>query len=198
MKREIRVLLLSLFFLLSTGNSIYSQEAEFKRHSINTDIGIGFNEGEREVGYGFLYSLGWQKSIGAKHKLRINPNITFGEFLSFLLIEARDHFYRTSSLGLNLHYDLIRFKSVSIVTTGGGFINYSRGLLGTDNWSSAIDNRSEYFNSLYFGANASIGIRIDPNKSKIAYVIRPVNIHYGNKGFLLGCFMLGVDFKLKK
>lgn len=184
------------FFLI--GNSIYAQENEFKKNSIRTGIGIGINEGQREIGLGFVYSIGWQKSYGEKNRLRLNPNILLGGFLPIMITDTRDQFYRISSLGMNVHYDLIRYKAISIVTTGGGFINYSRGLLGTGGWPEANNNNSEYFYSLYFGAYASAGLRIDPKKSKLAFEIRPINIQFGDKGFFLAYMMLGIDFKLKK
>ena len=193
-----KTMLIVLFILLMAGNNIYSQEIEFRKSSIKTGIGIGINEGQKEIGNGLVYSIGWQKSFGEKNKVRINPNMTFGGFLPIAITDTRDQYYRITSLGINIHYDLIKYKAVSIVTTGGGFINYSRGLLGTGGWPEANNNSSEYFYSLYFGGNASIGLRIDPKKSKLAYEIRPINIHFGNKGFMLGYLMFGIDFKLKK
>ncbi len=193
-----KMMLIVLFILLLIGNNIYSQEIEFKKSSIRTGIGIGINEGQREIGNGLIYSIGWQKSFGKKNKIRLNPNMTLGGFLPIGITDTREQFYRITSLGINIHYDLIKYKAVSIVTTGGGFINYSRGLLGTGGWPEANNNSSEYFYSLYFGGNASIGLRIDPKKSKLAYEIRPINIHFGNKGFVLGYLMFGIDFKLKK
>ena len=193
----IKSFLFSLTIILLTGNNIYSQEIEFKKSSIKTGIGIGINEGQREIGNGLIYTIGWQKSYGKKSKIRLNLNMIFGGFLPFGITDTRDQFYRITSLGLNIHYDLIKYKAVSIVTTGGGFINYSRGLLGTGGWPEANNNNSEYFYSLYFGGNVSIGLRIAPKKSKLAYEIRPINIHFGNKGFMLGYLMFGIDFKLK-
>ncbi|MBK0401502.1 hypothetical protein I5M27_00815 [Adhaeribacter sp. BT258] len=190
----IPLLLVSLF----TGSEVYSQETEYKKSSIRTAIGIGINEGSREIGMGLIYSIGWQKSVGEKNKLRINPNMTIGGFLPIAITDTRDQFYRITSLGINIHYDLIKYKAVSIVATGGGFINYSRGLLGTGGWRDAQNNNSEYFYALYYGGNASVGLRIDPKQSRFAYEVRPINIHLGNKGFILGYLMVGIDFKLKK
>ena len=192
------LLLTSLITVIITDNNVYSQEIEYKKSSIRTGIGIGINEGRREIGNGLVYTIGWQKSVGEKNKLRINPNMIFGGFLPIAVTDTRDQFYRISSLGLNIHYDLIKYKTISIVTTCGGFINYSRGLLGTGGWPEANNNNSEYFYSLYFGGNASIGLRIDPKHSKLAYEIRPINIHLGNKGFILDYLMFGIDFKLRK
>ncbi len=193
------VLLIGSFLLvLITTNTVFSQEKEFTGNSIKIGLGIGLNEGKRESGLGLIYSIGWQKSMGEKNRLRINPNMLIGGFTPIGFTDTRDQFFRITSLGLNIHYHLIRYKSLSLVTTGGGFVNYSRGLLGTGGWPDAGNNGSEYFYSLYFGGNASIGLRIDPKDSKIAYEIRPINIHLGNKGFVLGYLMAGIDFKLTR
>jgi hypothetical protein len=193
------LILTSFIIVLAAGNNyVYSQDIEFKKSSISTGLGIGVNEGLREIGLGLIYSVGWQKSLGEKNKLRINPNMMFGGFLPIGIIHTRDQFFRITSLGLNFHYDLLRYKAVSIVTTGGGFMNYSRGLLGTGGSRDTNSISSDYFTTVYFGGNASIGLRIDPSRSKIAYKITPINIHLGNKDFLLAYLMVGIDFKLKK
>ena len=54
------------------GNNIYSQEIEFRRSSIRAGIGIGINEGQKEIGNGLVYSIGWQKSFGEKIRLETN------------------------------------------------------------------------------------------------------------------------------
>jgi len=195
---KLKLLYLSLFVFLIMSNQSNAQETEFKRTSIRTGIGIGFNEGKRETGMGLIYSIGWQKSFGKKNKLRLNPNLIIGGFLPIGITDTRDQFYRITSLGMNLHYDLINYKSISIVTTGGGFLNYSRGLLGTGGWPEANNNNSEYFSSFYLGGNISLGIRINPKNSRLAYEFRPINVQFGNDYFMLGYLMFGIDIKLKK
>lgn len=196
--KSFALLFTALILLVITGKNLYSQDIGFKKSSIRTGIGVGMNEGKREIGYGLVYTIGWQKSIGTKNRARINPNMTFGGFLPIVITDTRDQYYRINSLGLNIHYDLIKYKAASIVTTVGVFANYSRGLLGTGGWPEANNSHSEYFYSLYYGGSASIALRIDPSKSKFAYEIRPLNIQLGNKGFMLGYLMLGIDFKLRK
>ncbi len=149
------------------------------------------------MGNGLVYSIGWQKSFGEKRRLRLNPNLTFGGFLPIAITDTRDQFYQITSPGLNIHYDLLKFRDVSLVTTLGCFMNYSRGLLGTGGWPEANNNRSEYFYSLYFGGNGSLALRIAPHNKRLAYEIRPVNIHLGSEGFFMAYFMLGVDIGLK-
>lgn len=192
------LLTISFIALLVTVSHAYSQEVTFKKTSIKTGIGIGFNEGKRERGLGLVYSIGWQKKIGEKDRLRINPNMTFGGFLPLLISDTRDQFYRINALGFNLHYDLIKSEKVSLVTTVGGFMNYSRGLFGTGGWPEENNTRSEYFYALYFGGNASIGLRIDSKQKKRAYEIRPLNFHLGNNGFHLSYLMFGIDFKMRE
>ncbi len=197
-KRKVKPLFLIISLMLLVGNKIYSQEKKFERSSIRTGIGIGINDGHQETGLGLIYSLGWQKSYGEKNKFRLNPNMIIGGFKPIMITDTRDQFYRITSLGLNVHYDLVKYKAVSIVTTGGGFFNYSRGLLGTGGMPEANNNHSEYFNSFYLGGNISLGLRINREDSKLAYEIRPLNIQFGNDYFLLGYLMFGIDIKLEK
>ena len=192
---DVKLPILVFIICLLVQNNSYSQEIKFKKTSIRTAIGIGINEGKREEGIGLMYSIGWQKSLGEKNRLRINPNMMIGGFSPVIITHSRDQFYRITTAGLNIHYDLIQYKALSLVATGGGFINYSRGLLGTGGRQRTY-NQSEYFYSLYFGGNGSVGIRVDPEKSKFAYEVRPINVHVGNKGFILGYLMFGIDFKL--
>ena len=195
---QLKLLYLSLFFFLIISIQSNAQETEFKRTSIRTGIGIGFNEGKKETGMGLIYSIGWQKSFGNKNKLRLNPNMIIGGFLPIGITDTRHQFYRITSFGMNVHYDLIKYKSISIITTGGCFLNYSRGLLGTGGLPEANNNSSEYFNSLYFGGNVSLGFRINPKNSRLAYEFRPINVQLGNDYFMLNYLMFGVDIKLKK
>ena len=192
---QIQFLLLTPLIFLFTINTAYSQETEFKNSSIRTGIGIGLNQGKREDGVGLVYSIGWQKSFGEKSKFRLNPNMSIGGFSPVIITGLRDQFYRITLLGINIHYDLIRYKAISLVTTGGGFMNYSRGLLGTG--GRPANRWSEYFNTAYFGGTGSVGFRFNPAKSNLAFEVRPINIHLGNKEFLLGYIMGGIDFKLR-
>ncbi len=190
--------LIVLIVLTSSISVCNAQDYEFKKTSLKTGIGIGFNEGERETGIGLVYSIGLQKTVGKKQRFRLNPNLMIGGFLPFGITDTRDQFYRITTIGYNLHYDLIKYKSISIVTTLGPFVSYSRGLLGTGGDGDFRNNSSEFFNSFYYGGNFSIGLRIDSPKRKIAYEIRPISGMVGNNFFSLGYLMFGMDFKFKK
>ncbi len=195
---KLKLLYLSLFVFLIMGSKSNAQETEFKRTSVRTGLGVGYNDGKKESGIGILYSIGWQKSFGKKNRIRLNPNLMIGGFLPLGITDTRDQFYRITSIGVNLHCDLIKYKAVSIVITGGSFLNYSRGLLGTGGWPETNNNNSEYFRDLYFGGSISIGLRINPKNGKLAYEFRPFNIQVGNDDFILGYFMFGVDIKIKQ
>ncbi len=190
-KRTTLLIVILLFSLI-----INAQENEFTRSSIKTGIGIAMNEGIEESGIGFVYSVGYQKSFGEKEKFRINPNLLYGGFISNGITDSRDQFFRITSISMNVNYDLVKYKSVSLLVTTGGFLNYSRGLLGTGG-DNEIKN-SRYFNHLYFGGTVGIGIRINSTKSRFAYEIKPINVQIGNKVFELGYFMFGLDIKIKK
>lgn len=193
-----RLLKFSVVIFLFCGETGFSQDIHFKRTSIKTGVGVGINDTETERGIGPVFSLGWQKSYLENERLRLNPNILFGSFRTYAIpTDSRDQHYKTSALGFNVHYDLIKKNTTSLVTTGGVFVNYSRGLLGTGGLSEG-NNSSEYFYSLYFGGYASIAIRINSKNKKVAYELRPLNIHFGNEGFILGYLFFGIDFKLRE
>ena len=59
--------ILIFFFLMFISSSVFSQDAEYKRTSIKTGIGLAVNEGKREIGVGLVYSVGFQKSYGEKN-----------------------------------------------------------------------------------------------------------------------------------
>ncbi|MCL6272399.1 hypothetical protein M3P19_00180 [Muricauda sp. 2012CJ35-5] len=183
--------------LTSCASFVYGQNIEFKRNSLKTGIAFGFNEGETERGLGIIYSIGLQKSFGKKQKLRLNPNLMIGGFVPFGITDTPNQFYRITTLGYNLHYDIMKYKAVSFVTSIGPFASYSRGLLGTGGDGDVRNSHSIFFNSFYFGGNVSIGLRIDFPKRKIAYEIRPINGMVGNNYFTLGYFLFGMDFKFK-
>lgn len=177
---------------------VNAQENKFKKSSIRTGMGFGLNSGKREVGFGLVYALGWQKSVGERDRVRINPNLTSGGFMPYIVSGTRDQFYTITSLEFNIHYDLIKYKAISLVTSGGVFGNYSRGLLGTGGSDDAYNNRSEYLRAFYYGGSVSFGLRIDQKSSKIASEIRPFNIHFGSDYFYMYYLMFCLEFKLRK
>jgi hypothetical protein len=196
-----KLFFLSLSILLSAGitSTVQGQETVYKRTSIKAGAGVGINAGQRETGVGMVYSAGVQRSYGENQRLRIHPNVLFGSFRTYTFpTDTRDQLYKITSLELTVHYDLIKKDAGSLVISCGGSTHYSRGLLGTGGMPEENNNSSEYFHSLYFGVNASLGIRIDPKKTRLAYEIRPVNLSFGNKGFILGYLMFGIEYKFKE
>ena len=189
MKIIIVFLLFISLFQISKG---VSQEIIPRQTSITSAVGFGINEGETELGMSFFYSIGWQKSVGENNRLRINPNLLSGGFVPFAISDVPDQYYRMTQLRFNVHYDLIKYKSFSLVTSAGAFVSLSRGLIGSGGRSS---NNSGYFYNFYFGGNVSLGLRYSPQKNRIAYELRP-SISLGNKGFIFGGYMLCLDFKI--
>jgi hypothetical protein len=189
-------LLFSAVLQLASKPEAQAQADSLNASAVRFGLGAGLHDGARESGLGLVYQLGWQKSYGAKDKFSLNPNVVHGSFSANDIDDARDQFYQLSSLGLQLHYDLIRVNAVSVVVSGGAFVAYTRGLLGTGGDPRAA--RSEYFRKVYVGGLGSAGIRINPPRSRIAYELRPITISSGTNGFLLFYPMLNLEFKLGK
>ncbi|MBN2746690.1 MAG: hypothetical protein JXR34_08180 [Bacteroidales bacterium] len=192
------VLTLLAFFALNFPNLI-AQESNpvFSKKSVKVGFGYGMNEGKYEDGVGLLYSIGWNKSLGAKQRFRLNPNLLLGGFSADFITDIRDQYYRMSSYGLNLHFDLIRVRPFSIVISTGAFVNYTRGLLGTGGDDEGTHFKSSsYFYRLCAGGYASAALRFDSPKHRIAWEFRPLSVQHGYPYFIMGFVQLSADIKL--
>jgi hypothetical protein len=178
-------------------NGAYSQEMEYKEGSLRAAVALAINQTDEAAGYGILYAFGWQSSLGKKRKLRINPNLMIGEFSSLILENRRQSYYRTTELSLYIHYDLIRYKRISLVISSGGFVYYTRGILGSIYYPTYQFKQSGFFYTINAAAGVSGGLRYDPKNSFVAFEIKPFNINLANR-FFLSYLSVGLDLKFKK
>lgn len=192
MNKSLYVLIVTIFTIISDVSG-----QEYSNNSLKVGLGIGMNEGLREMGMGTLVSFGYQKSV-LNDRLRINPNFMTGGFFPFAITDTRDQYYRITSLGVDGYLDVIKYKPFSLFIVAGGLVNYSRGLLGTGGWPEAGNTTSDYLFKLYYGGHVAWGIRINPPKSRLAYELTPLNICFGNDLFFMGFIKVGIDIKLSK
>lgn len=190
MKKYLLILTVTLF---SINSDLMSQE--FSNNSLKVGLGVGMNEGLKEMGMGTLVSFGYQKSV-LNDRLRINPNFMTGGFFPFGITDTRDQYYRITSLGVDGYFDVIKYKPFSLFVVAGGLVNYTRGLLGTGGWPEAGNNTSDYLFKLYYGGHLAWGIRVNQPKSRLAYEITPLNICFGNDQFFMGFIKVAIDIKL--
>ena len=171
------------------------QSQVYSKNSLKIGLGLGMNEGNREMGMGTLVSFGYQKSV-YNDRLRINPNFMTGGFFPFGITDTRDQYYRITSLGVDGYLDVIKFKPISLFIVAGGLVNYTRGLLGTGGFPEAGNTSSDYLFKLYYGGHVAWGIRVNPPRNRIAYEITPINICFGNDQFFMGFIKVAIDIKL--
>lgn len=181
------------------GTAAQVQEPATKQGgAIQVAVGVGFHEGKAEQGLGLQYALGYQLGLGSTARWRLNPKLMYGEFSSGAITDTPDQFYRTTSAGLMLHYDVVRYRAVALTVAGGAFVTYSRGLLGTGGELQSPTQGSRYFHQLYGSVGGSVGFRVSPAKSRLAYEFHPIAIQSGSRGFLLVQAMLGLAVQLRK
>ncbi len=118
--------------------SLKAQENTFSKYAIKTGIGFGINHTDEEIGVGTIYTFGYQKSYGEQERIRLSANLLAASFLSAIILDARDQYYRITSLGVNLSADVLRYKTVSLFANLGTFLNYSRGLIGTGGYRTFV------------------------------------------------------------
>ena len=175
-----------------------AQESPGPGGAIQGAFGLGFHEGRDEGGLGLLCALGYQKSLGATSRWRLNPQLVYGEFSSAGITDRRDQFYRTTSAGAALHFDVVKYRAVALTVSGGAYVTYSRGLLGTGGELQAPGAGSRYFRRVTPSAGGGVGLRVSPAKGRLAYEFQPLTFQGGPNGFFLGYALLGLAFDLKK
>ncbi len=158
--------------------------SEYSDESIVVGTGWGFSSGLRESGLGLNFLVGWQKAVGQKKRIEINPYLTFGTYKAFAIpTDTREQLFKSTNLGVDSHFHF------SFLTLSAGlFANYTRGMYSNQG----------YFNDTYYGFKGAIGFKIKSKWEQLSYELKPINVLVGNKGFLQGYAMYTMKIKLKK
>lgn len=187
---------LQVLVLISISAVATSQDVSYSNRSINPGISIGINEGGSEMGFGGMISFSYKHGVWKGDRLRLSPGIMTGNFMSLMVTDVPDYYYRLTSLGLNAELDLIRIGSLSLVIYGGGFVNYSRGLKGTGGWPQGENTYSDYFWRLYCGGSFGGGLRLNRPDSRFIYELYPLNFQVGPDYYMMGFTQFSLGIKL--
>lgn len=187
---------LKVLFLLCAVTTASAQDTSYLNRSFNTSIALGINEGDQEMGVGSMMTLAMEYGIWKEDRLRLKPELMAGTFLPFGITDTPDMYYRVTGLGVNAVLDVIRLGSFSIAVSGGGFLNYARGLIGTGGWPEAGHTSSEYFWRLYYGGSLGTGIRINNPDRRLIYEFFPFNYQFGPNYYLLAYTRFSVGIKI--
>ena len=115
--------------LIATAIQGFSQD--MRKPSMIYGVGLGYTSlNEKVLGFGPNINIGliYKSKFD---RLRINPNLQLGSYLSGESSPTRDQYYNCVNLDLVVHLTLIRIKAFSLDLQTGGFIGNSRGLVGT-------------------------------------------------------------------
>ena len=181
----------TLILLLLTQNT-YCQD--YSKTSIKFRTGIGISMGNRTDGLGITYSAGFQREIW-NGRFRLNPNLSFGQYSSKFVMDARDEYYNSINLETILFYDLLKGKKASLVLGVGGLINNTRGLLGTGGDYEGPQS-SEYISNYHLAGYIGGGLRFSSPNKRVAFEIIPFNLHIGTNDFLESHIKIGFEIKL--
>ena len=162
--------------------------------SLKFRSGIGISMGDRNDGSGITYSAGFQKEIW-NERFRINPNLSFGQYSSRYVMDARDEYFNSINLETILFYDILKGKKSSLVIGIGAIINNTRGLLGTGGDYNGPQS-SEYISNYNIAGYVGGGLRFNPPAKRIAFEIIPFNFHIGTNDFLETHIKIGLEIKL--
>lgn len=181
-------------FLILSIVTISLNAQDSSKTSLKFRSGIGISIGDRTDGSGISYSAGFQKEIW-NNRFRINPNLSFGQYSSRYVMDARDEYFNSINLETLLFYDLIKGKRSSLVIGAGGLINNTRGLLGTGGDFEGPQS-SEYISTFSIAGYIGGGLRFNPPGKRVAFEIMPFNFHIGTNDFLESHIKIGLEIKL--
>lgn len=191
-----KLLILFVLVLVAMQQKATCQDStSFSKRSVKTFVSLTYNEGQYEQGFGLPLGIGYQWAM-LKDRLRLHTSLTNGSFYPFIITGAPAQFYRTTTVGFYSDLDVLKHRSLSLMLSAGGFVNYSRGNMSSNNYQSQ-DSRIG-FRNFYYGYYVAAGVRIAPRDSRYAYeLFIPVGGHFGNKSYLSLQFLrFGVDIKL--
>ena len=197
-KPMMRATPLCILLLLLTAGKATAQtpDSTFSRTSLTTAVGLGFQDGREETGFGLLLGLGVQRSYTPTARVRLSAGVLLGEFSGVGVRDVPDAFYTLTALEVGVAADVLRYRAVALVAGLGGFVGYTRGLFGTGGDPGARESR--YFVNGYVGGKLGVGVRVNPAGRRVAFEVRPLNIYAGSGGFVIGSGQLGVELKLRK
>ncbi len=189
-----KLLLIILLFPIIGVSQSYEEKIFAQRYS----LGLGIHEGGSEIGLGFIGSFGISKSIGKKKKSRINTNLSLGRFSDLFITDVPSQKYLYTSLGFTYHFDLLRYRAFSIVTSVGGQFCLTKGRVEAFWSKEGIHYPAYNFAHPYLMASISGGLRIAPKSSRVAFEISPFNIYIGTSSSYMGTFRINLDYKINK
>lgn len=180
------------FILVVLNLNIYCQE--FSKNSIRFRTGIGVSMGSRADGVGITYSAGFQREL-RNPRFRINPNLSFGQYSSRFVMDARDEYFNSTNLETIFYFDLLKGKKGALVIGAGGLVNNTRGLLGTGGDYEGQQS-SEYISEFHLAVYVGCGLRFSSPDKRLAFEFMPFNFHLGTNDFLESHLMIGLEIKL--
>jgi hypothetical protein len=185
---------LLLLAILLGGIISYGQD--FSKNSLFGGVGIGSSNNSRADGLGINWSIGYQRDVW-KNRLRIVPSISFGIYNGNGTRDVPDVYYNSINLKVDLNFDVIKIKTLTLFVGSGLTTNYSSGLIGTG--GSPGNSSSEYFNESNFTFNGLMGFRLFPPKSRIGYELLLLDGSFENKNYFseLTVFKVRLIIKLK-
>ncbi len=156
---------LVLFFLLFGLFGSFCQD--FSKSSLFGGVGFGHSKNSRVDGLGTNWSIGYQGDIW-KNRLRIVPCVSFGTYSRTLSTFVDEH-YNSTSLKVNLNFDILKIKTFSLLIGSGLAVNISSGLVYKTSVSGRRSSSEKFNDESNFAFNGLIGLRLNPAQNRIGY-----------------------------
>lgn len=172
-----RKFILITFFTLPGLSETVGQE--FSGTAVFGGLGFGFSENALADGIGVNFSMGYQRTIN--ERFRLISSLSSGAYSGDGVLDAPDSYFSSSSLKLNLNFDVIRIKRFSAFIGSGMALNYSDGLVGTG--GDPQRSSSFYFNEWNGAIAALMGLRVNPEHIPFAWELLLLDAIFNQEEF---------------
>lgn len=184
----------SLILMVLNCSILFAQTDDYSKSSLKYSVGLGLAQGYNNAGGGKFLSIGFVYNLW-DNRLRLTPGVTVGYLDNTGTTDLPDESFGAIDIESILSYDWLRYKSVSLMVGVGGFVNNTKGLLGTGGFD-APRTSSMFYSSWHAGGVLTGGLRINPPRSRIAIEIAPFNLYGGFDKYFTFNAKIGIEVKL--
>lgn len=186
MIKKILIISIALFFVIEA-----SAQEKKRRNRVTYSFGAGQCEGTTMSGVGQMYGFGYERALW-KERLRFTYQFGYGIYNSKAMFGVGKMWFNSYNITPGFDLTLFTIKNVSLCLGGGGVINKSSGLVGSDD-DPGTDGDSYYFDEKHFGYNYNVAIRYGDPAGRLFYKLEWIT-NQGTKQYteLGGRFIFGI------
>lgn len=173
---------LLLLMLLMCASTAMAQDST--RHAFTVSASLGMYDGDFLSGEGVDFGIGYQRKI-FNDRFRLHASANFGAYEENTK-DGADLYFSSMDVKADINYDLIRYRSFSLIVGTGLMYEYTRGIIDpgvliiqTEDYLIYLHRETTFFGKSNVGVNLLAGLRYNPSSEKYAIELLPLYTSVG-------------------